>query len=152
MNIEYVLNDSTVFEKHQKEVRSALMEVLTVTKASSSFNTTPSRAMCIKMEHTLYLINIASPCIHLYIHINFRQTKGLIDKWKLLITNKKPILRFKKKTKFLITLKFKPIVHNKYTYFLDSHCFILLNNKKHFFLYRWIRKHKSKSTLYMYQL
>lgn len=80
MNIEYVLNDSTVFEKHQKEVRSALMEVLTVTKASSSFNTTPSRAMCIKMEHTLYLINIASPCIHLYIHINFRQTKGLIDK------------------------------------------------------------------------
>lgn len=128
------------------------MEVLTVTKASSSFNTTQSRAMCIKMEHTLYLINIASPCIHLYIHINFRQTKGLIDKWKLLITNKKPILRFKKKNKFLITLKFKPIVHNKYTYVLDSHCFILLNNKKHFFLYRWIRKHKSKSTLYMYQL
>lgn len=59
MNIEYVLNDNTVFEEHQKEIRPVLMEVLSATKASSSFISTPSIDMCIKMEHTLYLINIA---------------------------------------------------------------------------------------------
>lgn len=41
VNIEYVLNDNTVFEEHQKVIRPALMEVSSATNASSSFNSYP---------------------------------------------------------------------------------------------------------------
>lgn len=41
VNIEYVLNDNTVFEEHQKVIRPVLMEVSSATNASSSFNSYP---------------------------------------------------------------------------------------------------------------
>lgn len=41
VNIEYVLNDNTAFEEHQKVIRPVLMEVSSATNASSSFNSYP---------------------------------------------------------------------------------------------------------------
>lgn len=88
VNIEYVLNDNTVFEEHQKVIRPVLMEVSSATNASSSFNSYP----CIE-----YLINIAfslstsvNTCLHLYIHIMLSSTIGHIER---VIILEKPLCR-----------------------------------------------------------
>lgn len=68
VNIEYVLNDNTVFEEHQKVIRPVLMEVSSATNASSSFNFYPcievylNGACSVLDQYSFLLVHI---CQHL---------------------------------------------------------------------------------------
>lgn len=73
VNIEYVLNDNTVFEEHQKVIRPVLMEVSSATNASSSFNSYPcievylNGACSVHDQYSFLLVHI---CQHLSISVH----------------------------------------------------------------------------------
>lgn len=79
VNIEYVLNDNTVFEEHQKVIRPVLMEVSSATNASSSFNFYPcievylNGACSVLDQYSFLLVHICqhlSTSVHPY-HVIF---------------------------------------------------------------------------------
>lgn len=92
VNIEYVLNDNTVFEEHQKVIRPVLMEVSSATNASSSFNSYPCievylNGACSVLDQYSFL-----PCPHLStpVYICTSSTIGHIER---VIILEKPLCR-----------------------------------------------------------
>lgn len=69
VNIEYVLNDNTVFEEHQKVIRPVLMEVSSATNASSSFNSYPCIEVYLNGACSV-LDQYSFPLVHICQHLS----------------------------------------------------------------------------------